>query len=238
MDFFFRPVIDRRSTHYKTLGPLSLMTTKMPPEASFAAPSGPPANDVPDPLRALARAAAAGQREATVRLMSLVAPPVTAAIRALLGGAHPELEDAVQEALLAITSALDRFRGDSSFLHYARRIAVRTALAQRRAATETARKLAAARAVEAPREGAAPEAPPLEREQRVALLARLLDELPEGQAECLAYRVLLELPLPQIAREIGVPINTVRSRVRLARNHLRDRILGDPALAESLGIDA
>jgi hypothetical protein len=32
-------------------------------------------------------------------------------------------------------------------------------------------------------------------------------------------------------------VNTVRSRVRLARNHLRDRILGDPALAESLGVD-
>ena len=170
-----------------------------------------------------------------VRLMSLVAPPVTAAIRALLGPAHAELEDAVQEALLAITAALDRFRGDSSFLHYARRIAVRTALAQRRAAVLSARKLA--EAADEPRDERAPHEAPVEREQRVSLLARLLDELPEGQAECLAYRVLLEYPLPLIAREIGVPVNTVRSRVRLARNHLRDRILGDPALAESLGID-
>jgi RNA polymerase sigma-70 factor (ECF subfamily) len=213
------------------------MSSKMPPEAMFPAALVPPANDAPDPLRALARAAAAGQREATVRLMSLVAPPVTAAIRALLGPKHPELEDAVQEALLAITSALDRFRGDSSFLHYARRIAVRTALAQRRAEAQGARRIAEALASEAPATGTTNGAPPVEREQRVALLARLLDELPEGQAECLAYRVLLEMPLPQIAREIGVPINTVRSRVRLARNHLRDRILADPALAETLGLD-
>jgi RNA polymerase sigma factor (sigma-70 family) len=211
------------------------MSSKMPPEAMFSAAVAPPANDAPDPLRSLARAAAAGQREATVRLMSLVAPPVTAAIRALLGPKHPELEDAVQEALLAITSALDRFRGESSFLHYARRIAVRTALAQRRSQDQGARRIAEALAAAAP--ATTNVAPPLEREQRVALLARLLDELPEGQAECLAYRVLLEAPLPQIAREIGVPINTVRSRVRLARNHLRDRILGDPALAESLGLD-
>ncbi|HVU51158.1 MAG TPA: sigma-70 family RNA polymerase sigma factor [Polyangia bacterium] len=213
------------------------MSSKMPPEPTFLAAFAPPANDGPDPLRALARAAAAGQREAMVRLMSLVAPPVAAAVRALLGPGHRELEDAVQEALLAITSALDRFRGDSSFLHYARRIAVRTALAQRRAEARGTRRLAEALASEAPAAGDASVAPSIEREQRVALLARLLDELPEGQAECLAYRVLLELPLPQIAREIGVPINTVRSRVRLARNHLRDRILGDPALAESLGLE-
>jgi RNA polymerase sigma-70 factor (ECF subfamily) len=189
-----RSAIDSLQEH-RALAP---MTTKMPPERSFAASPVPPANDVPDPLQALARAAAAGQREAAVRLMSLVAPPVTAAIRALLGPAHAELEDAVQEALLAITAALDRFRGDSSFLHYARRIAVRTALAQRRAAVLSARKLA--EAAGEPREDRAPGEPArVEREQRVALLARLLDELPEGQAECLAYRVLFELPLPHIA---------------------------------------
>jgi RNA polymerase sigma factor (sigma-70 family) len=213
------------------------MTIKVPPERTLAATSPSPANDVPDPLRALAHAAATGQREAMVRLMSLVAPPVAAAIRVLLGSAHPELEDAVQEALLAIASSLARFRGDSSFLHYARRIAVRTALAQRRAREHGARKLAEAWADEAVTRPSPPEALPFEREQRVAALVRLLDELPEGQAECLAYRVLLEYPLPQIAREIGVPVNTVRSRVRLARNHLRERILSDPALAEFLRID-
>ena len=72
----------------------------------------------------------------------------------------------------------------------------------------------------------------------LAAFRRLLDELPEGQAECLAYRVLLEYSLPQIAREIGVPVNTVRSRVRLARNHLRDRILGDPALSALLTLES
>jgi RNA polymerase sigma-70 factor (ECF subfamily) len=213
------------------------MSSKMPPEPTLLAALASPANDAADPLRALARAAAAGHREATVRLMSLVAAPVTAVVRSLLGPKHPELEDVVQDALLAITSALDRFRGDSSFLHYARRIAVRTALGHRRAEAEGTRKIADARASEVPAPGVTSGAPSIEREQRVALLVRLLDELPEGQAECLAYRVLLEYPLPQIAREIGVPLNTVRSRVRLARNHLRDRILGDPALAESLGLE-
>lgn len=189
-----------------------------------------------DPLAPLVRAAAGGEREALVRLLSAIAPPVTATVRVLLGARSPDLDDAVQETLLAITAALGRFRGEATFLHYARRIAVRTALALRRATARGAEGLAAL-AAEPRDERLRPEASPLEREQRVALFVKLLDELPEGQAECLANRVLLELPLPQIADELGVPVNTVRSRVRLARNHLRDRIMGDPALAAALRED-
>ena len=209
------------------------MTSKAPPEPKSDAP----VNDGVDPLEDLVRAAASGEREALMRLLSLVAPPVTATIRVLLGPRHPELEDAVQDALLAISVSLERFRGESTFLHYARRIAVRTALALRRARDDRARKLAEARATEPALEASRAEPTGLEREQRLAVFRKLLDELPAGQAESLAYRVLLEYPLPQIARETGVPINTVRSRVRLARNHLRDRILGDPALAELLLAD-
>lgn len=201
------------------------MTTSLTPD--------PESSGAVDPLAALVRAAAGGEREALVRLLSAIAPPVTATVRVLLGARHPDLDDAVQETLLAITAAMGRFRGESTFLHYARRIAVRTALALRRANVRGEQGLLALAAE--PRDERRPaEASPLEREQRVALFVKLLDELPEGQAECLAYRVLLELPLPHIADELGVPVNTVRSRVRLARNHLRDRILGDAALAAAL----
>jgi RNA polymerase sigma-70 factor (ECF subfamily) len=203
------------------------MTTSLTPD---------PESAPPDPLAGLVRAAAAGERDALVRLLSAVAPPVTATVRVLLGAKHPDLDDAVQETLLAITAALGRFRGESSFLHYARRIAVRTSLALRRGNARSVQGLAALAAEPREPRGRA-DVSPLEREQRVALFVKLLDELPEGQAECLAYRVLLELPLPQIAEELGVPMNTVRSRVRLARNHLRDRIMGDPALAAALRED-
>jgi RNA polymerase sigma-70 factor (ECF subfamily) len=205
------------------------MTTSLTPD--------PDSGGTADPLEPLVRAAADGQREALVRLLSAIAPAVTATVRVLLGARHPDLDDAVQETLLAITAAMGRFRGESSFLHYARRIAVRTALALRRASTRGEQGLAALAAAEPRGERWRAEPSPLEREQRVALFVKLLDELPEGQAECLAYRVLLELPLPRIADELGVPMNTVRSRVRLARTHLRDRIMGDPALAAALRED-
>ncbi|MEA2698390.1 MAG: hypothetical protein QOI66_2661 [Myxococcales bacterium] len=190
----------------------------------------------PDPLLSLVQGAAAGERDQLVRLISLLAPPVTATIRVLLGPLHPDLEDAVQEALVAISASVARFRGDSSFLHYARRIAVRIALAIRRAHDDGVRKLATASLQQQTLQGPSDASPAggIERSQRLAMFCKLLDELPEGQAESLAYRVLLEYPLPLIARETGVPVNTVRSRIRLARDHLRDRIMADPSLSQLL----
>jgi RNA polymerase sigma-70 factor (ECF subfamily) len=210
------------------------MTNESPSEAAPIGDGAPSAEGAPDPLMALVRDAAAGRRDRLAQLLGLVAPPVTATVRVLLGAGHPDLEDAVQESLIAIVGSLPRFRGDSTFLHYCRRIAVRTALALRRARDERVRKQAEA-SVE-------PEAAPandpiggeVEGGERLAIFRRLLDELPEGQAESLAYRVLLEAPLPVIARETGVPLNTVRSRIRLAREHLRNRITADPALADLL----
>jgi RNA polymerase sigma-70 factor (ECF subfamily) len=121
-------------------------------------------------------------------------------------------------------------------LHYARRVAVRTALGARRSHRAGARRLALAvdhASAEPPAATIAP-ADAIEREQRLEAFRRLLDELPEGQAESLTYRVLLEHPLDVIARATGVPVNTVRSRIRLARDHLRERILHDPTLSELL----
>jgi RNA polymerase sigma-70 factor (ECF subfamily) len=210
------------------------MKPKSPVELEVRQDVAAPAHEPPDPMGALVHDATAGDGNARVQLLSLVAPPVTAAIRVLLGARHPDLEDAVQEALVAIAVSLDRFRGESSFLHYARRIAVRTALALRRSRDENVRRLAEVGAVQDRPDPWRREPLDLERERRLAAFRRLLDELPEGQAECLAYRVLLEHPLPQIARDLGVPVNTVRSRIRLARNHLRDRILADPTLAALL----
>ncbi len=195
--------------------------------------AAPPA---PDPLLPLAQRASRGDREALARLLSLVAPAIVTTVRVVLGSQEADLEDAGQEAMIAIADSARRFRGESSFLHYARRIAARTAFSLRRARLETARKLA--EATEAPADARpSPEPAPsaeVEREQRLEAFRRLLDQLPEGQAESLTYRVLLDYPLPVIARETGVPVNTVRSRIRLARDHLRECILADPALAELL----
>jgi RNA polymerase sigma factor (sigma-70 family) len=184
-----------------------------------------------DPLLPLVRRAARGEREALASLLSLIGPSIVAAVR-VVAGAEVDVEDAAQEAMIAIADSVERFRGQSTFLHYARRIAVRTALAQRRARRAKSRPLVDLDAE--PNMGTTePSAGPnaeVERGEWLAVFQGLLDELPEGQAESLTYRVLFEYPLPVIARELQVPVNTVRSRIRLARDHLRQRILSDPEL--------
>jgi hypothetical protein len=47
-------------------------------------------------------------------------------------------------------------------------------------------------------------------------------------------RVVMDYTLPQVARATGVSVNTVRSRVRLASEKLRQRIEREPALYENL----
>lgn len=195
------------------------------------------ANQAPssDPLLPLVQQAARGEREALARLLSLIAPSIVAAVK-VVAGRDVDVEDAAQEAMIAIVDSVPRFRGQSTFLHYARRIAVRTAFGMRRAGRRRSRNLTEVEAEAEPPEMAtgASQNAALERNECVAAFQRLLDELPEGQAESLTYRVLFEYPLPFIARELNVPVNTVRSRIRLARDHLRDRILADPALGELL----
>jgi RNA polymerase sigma-70 factor (ECF subfamily) len=154
------------------------------------------------------------------------APSVVGIVRVVLGRGVADSDDVAQEALLAIHDAIPRFRGDSSFASYARRIALRTALGSRRrrrpaAAEQLSEELVASEPAHEDR---------VARGRRLQALRVLLDELPEGQAESLAMRVVLGHSLSEVAEATGAAVNTVRSRIRLAREHIRARIGSDPRL--------
>jgi RNA polymerase sigma-70 factor (ECF subfamily) len=199
-------------------------------------PASPPEDDG---IRALVAAAAAGDAGAARRVLERVAPTVHRVVRTVLGpsgghGAHAE--DVTQDALLALVHALGAFRGECGFVHYACRIATRVAVAARRARAAEAHVEPldvglGGGAIEAPVAGDDPEAP-----RRRAILRALLDELPEAQAETLVLRVMLGYSMAEIARATSAPLNTVRSRLRLAKEALRSRIEQDQALAEMLEV--
>ena len=75
-------------------------------------------------------------------------------------------------------------------------------------------------------------------QRRKEVLRELLAELPPEQAEALAMRVVLGWSLEEIAGQSGAPLNTVRSRLRLAKESLRKTIESQPGLVELLGVDA
>jgi len=183
------------------------------------------------PDLALARAAASGDRAALRSVLELVGPSVLAAARSVLGGGHPDVEDVAQEALLGIVKALPSFRGGSSLVHFARRVAVRRAIDGLRNAARARRRSAELDESQA----AASEPTMLERKH--AMWRRLLAELPAAQAEALVLRAVEGHSIEEIAALSDTPIETVRSRLRLAKAALRERIASDPAFADVIGGD-
>lgn len=178
-----------------------------------------------EPLALLVQAAQAGDRAALETLSEKLLPDVLRAVRALMGKDHPDSDDLVQEVLVAVLEALPSFRGESTLLHFAIRIAVRrTTRARRRSRTIFGwleRLALGERALAAT--PASPHKLTLA-ERRRALLRSLLAELPEAQAETLVLRAALGHSIAEVAEITASPINTVRSRLRLAKEALRRRI--------------
>jgi RNA polymerase sigma factor (sigma-70 family) len=197
-------------------------------------------NDPRTELHQLARRAAAGQKEATRALLIAIGPSMLRAVRRVLARASHEVEDVVQEAMEAFVAALPSFRGECTVLHFAWRVAVLTALANRRRLDLRAQWSAGVgdpAALEAADGDPSPAEATLLRERRQAL-GLLLDELPAAQAEVLILHAALGFTIEEIAVTVGRPIETVRSRLRLAKQALRDRIAASPHLNEILEVSS
>jgi RNA polymerase sigma factor (sigma-70 family) len=193
--------------------------------------------DAVDPLAALARSALAGDRQAERTLLVTVGPSLLRAVRGVLGAAHPDTEDVLQEAMSALLGALPGFRGECRVVHFASRVAVQTALSARRRAAYRARYTPSASPEELA-ELAQDERSPVEARaasERIAAFRTLLEELPEAQAEALVLHSVLGYSVDETARAQRVPVNTVRSRLRNGLTRLRSRVLGDPKLSAILG---
>ncbi len=179
----------------------------------------------------LARQAATGDLVAAQALLEGVRTPVARVVAGVLGAGHADIDDVIQQTLIALVRALPAFRGECHPAGFACRIALRTASRARKRGRleqtlrdEFARFSVEQGTAESPSELAASE-------QRRRVLRDLLGDLPEEQAESLALRVMLGWSLEEVARATGAPVNTVRSRVRLAKEALRRRLEATPELA-------
>lgn len=205
-------------------------------EKPTAAQGAPGLEPVPSLTLELARLAAVGDSVATGKLLKALTPRLVRVVRAVLGGGHPDVDDAIQQALIGFVQALPAFRGDCDPLGYATVIAVRAAVAVRkRAHIDHARRDDGADADEIIGHRASP-GEEAASQQRKDILRDLLAELPPEQAEALAMRVVLGWSLEEIAAQSGAPLNTVRSRLRLAKEGLRRRIEAMPGMIEALEV--
>jgi RNA polymerase sigma-70 factor, ECF subfamily len=177
------------------------------------------ATAVPDEL---VRAAAAGDREAVRRLLTVVRSYVVRYCRARLGPSNRSLavDDVAQEVCLAVLTGLPGYRFEGKpFLAFVYGVAAHKVIDAHRAATRTRWDLD----VEIPDSDDTTEGPE-QRALRAELsgeLRRLLDELPDTQREILVLRAALGLSAEETAATVGSTPGAVRVAQHRALARLR-----------------
>jgi RNA polymerase sigma-70 factor (ECF subfamily) len=187
-------------------------------------------------LTALARLAGTGDPAATRRFLDRVWATIARVVNGVLGSRHPEVDDVIQQSLIAVLQALSAFRGECHPAGYASRIALHVALRARRNASLRRSRNQTLAQISAAEPDAVWPGCEVSAERRKRALRDLLTDLPEEQADALALRVMLGWSLEDVAQATGAPLNTVRSRVRLAKEALRRRIEADPTLSDALEV--
>jgi RNA polymerase sigma factor (sigma-70 family) len=138
------------------------------------------------------------------------------------------VEDAVQDVFLTAYRRLDQLHFEVSARAWLHGVTRRVAARYRRSADRLHRRLAAVAAV--PRGSGEP---PQERVATALQLEQALARLGERTRAAFEMSELLGMSGPEIAGELGIPVATVYSRVRLAREQLL-RELGAPQLERGL----
>jgi RNA polymerase sigma factor (sigma-70 family) len=189
-----------------------------------------------DDLAVLVQGAVAGDARATRTLIMAVMPAVMRAARGVLGKESPDVEDAAQDAAIGFVRALPQFRFECSVLHFACRVAVRTALnVRRRGLVRGEGRTSTLGHDELPSSAVALHGDANAAARRDAL-RELFTALPAAQAEALVLHLVVGLTIDETARSCGVPPDTVRSRLRLAKQAMRMRANANPALREALEV--
>jgi len=203
--------------------------------------SGPPPEDagVRDAfadLNTLAHLARDGDSQATRSLLREIVPAVRRTCKGVLGPQHADLEDTIQESLVAFVQALPSYRFDGDITHYAVRIAFRATLHTKKRSIKWRDRFRLTGQVEETTDFAS--SSPSEEAiltQRRKALERALSKLPREQSEALTLRIMLDFSMNEIASICDVPLNTVKTRLRLGKDALRHHMERDAVLRAAFG---
>ncbi len=172
-----------------------------------------------DLLPHLIQAAQAGDRKAAARVAAALLPRVRNLVRYLIRGDR-EVDDVVQEALVALLRGLNGYRGEGPFRSWADRVVARRTFAWLERRNQREQRVAASR--EAALDLASTGEPDEYLTRRQAVLA--LDRLPFEQRHALVLHHVLEMSITEISKETRAPVETVRSRLRLGRIRMREAL--------------
>ncbi len=146
-------------------------------------------------------------------------------------GRRSDLDDVIQEVFVQVYKSLKDFRGQAKFSTWLHRVTVNVVLMHRRAARSRP-----VFADEPPAESAEPghSAMPdedAERRERMRAFSRLLDRLADKKRVVFVLHELEGLAPSEIAKIVGAPVLTVRTRLFYARRELEGMLAEEPSLA-------
>ncbi len=174
--------------------------------------------------------AASGDAEAFRRLYERHREGVARLVYRMIGP-RSELEDVIQDVFVQVYKSLKDFRSQSKFTTWLHRVTVNVVLMHRRAArsrpafSDELPSDASMRGDEvAPDEDA-------ERRERMRAFARVLDRLAEKKRIVFVLHELEGLPPGEIAKVVGAPVLTVRTRLFYARREIEALLAQEPSLA-------
>ncbi|ATB30772.1 DNA-directed RNA polymerase sigma-70 factor [Melittangium boletus DSM 14713] len=166
------------------------------------------------------RAVMDGRCESADALLAQLMPRVRNLVRYSVR-VDSDVDDITQDALIAILRGLPSYRGEGAFASWADRVVGRVTFA-------ASRRARAERTMLHPEEDLAeldvlsPEDGPPEDCLLRRQMERLLDKLSEEQRRALLLHHVMGMSVPEMAEELEVPFETVRSRLRLGKAHLRE----------------
>jgi RNA polymerase sigma-70 factor (ECF subfamily) len=179
--------------------------------------------------RLIARAAA-GETSAFRQLYEHHRGDVARLVYRMLGP-RSDMEDVIQEVFVQVYKSLRDFRGQSKFSTWLHRVTVNVVLMYRRAAKsrpvfadEPAADAAVRSSDIAPDEDA-------ERRERVRAFGRLLGRLADKKRIVFILHELEGIAPGEIAKIVGAPVLTVRTRLFYARRELEAMLAEEPSLA-------
>lgn len=170
----------------------------------------------------------AGDEEAFLELYRRHRPDVTRLVQRLLGRSG-DVEDVTQEVFLQVHRSLKYFRHGSRFSTWLYRVAVNVVLMQRRARRCRPQLVDASEAV------VREDLEPLPDERIAQLrqmraLSRIIGRLSEKKRTAYLLHDIEGLPPADIARLVGAPVLTVRTRLFYARREIVGRMSEEPSL--------
>lgn len=174
----------------------------------------------------LLAACQAGERDARGELYRIYRRDVARAVARILGGDSPDLEDAVQDTFIEVFRAIPKFRGDSLLTTWIYRVAMNVAL-------QRLRKRRRSREAPTPPPEVATHHTP-EREaaarEKTRLVERLVGKLSPKKRAVFVLHEIAGLDAPEIAKIVGSPALTVRTRLHYARKEFYKLVMEERLL--------